>query len=86
MNHPNRSWEDNNGESNMDYGGPDGEVSEGNNINNWAKDYCFNILVNNVAVILLLWLQSAWGLIEDFWIIFSLAEEISRDPNIDSDK
>ena len=55
MGHPRRSLEDSSAESSVDHGGPDEEVSEGNNISNQLE----TILV--LFWHKLLWLLSAQG-------------------------
>lgn len=55
VDHPRRSLEDSSAKSSVDYGGPDEEVSEGNNINNRLE----TILV--LFWHKLLWLPSAQG-------------------------
>lgn len=44
-----RCLEDSSAESNVDYGGPAQEVSEGNNISNWARDHSCDTLAKSVT-------------------------------------
>lgn len=83
MGHPSRNLNDNSDEGNVNYKGPVQETRERSNISKWARDYSCGTLVKNVAAF------SCYpkNLPETKLKIseqISLAQESSRQPNIDS--
>lgn len=79
------SWilENSSAESNVNYGGPGQEVSEGNNIRTCVRDPSCDIFTKNVAVFCFCFKNLSKAKLKSTGLI-SLAEEISREPNIDS--
>lgn len=81
--HPSRSLENNSSENNVDCGDPAEEVSEGNNSCSWARDHSNGILAKNMAAFCPGQKLLTEAKLKNFELI-SLAEEISREPNVDS--
>lgn len=77
-----RCLEDSSAESNVDYGGPAQEVSEGNNISNWARDHSCDTLAKSVTEFCPCPKSLQKSKLKSFGSV-SLAEDISGDPIID---
>ena len=77
MGHLSRSLENNSSGSNMDYGDPVQEASEGNNISNRTRNHFCDILAKNVATLCPCLKNLPEAELKSFGVI-SFTEEILR--------
>lgn len=72
---PSKGLGDSSAENNVDYGGPDQEVSEENNVSNWIRDYSCVIFGKDCGCFLFMAKLKSSGPIY-------LVEEILQQPNM----